>query len=114
MDVEIRGADTVILENGQPSLVTGALELIQQLNIGLKVTKGCFPYDRELGFFGELNRDISSLSGSTVESMINENLVNSDFYCRVRSIEKTPFYSLIHVTLSNDYNQYDAEVRYYG
>jgi hypothetical protein len=113
-DVKLSGVDIVINENGMPEMVEGFYQIVQQIDIGMTAPKGSFPYDRELGFFPRDKRNIAELSPSTVESMINECLINTDLYCKVLEIRSERFYNVVSLRLSDSFEDYEIEVRYYG
>lgn len=49
MDIKIENKDTLILSGGQMCYIDSLEELCQRIKIACCVTKGSFPYDRDLG-----------------------------------------------------------------
>ena len=113
-DIKLMNKDIVIHPNGYPAVVTGFDEVIQQIELAASFAKGSFAYDRRLGLFRDVPDFDSDNIVSTVESMINETLVNTDVYVRINSIRQSEGCYYAAFTVTDGYREKEAEVKIYG
>ena len=110
MDIMIVNRDISVLPNGYPETVEGFDEIFQRVIIGLSFLKGEFAYDRNLGILRE-NMDFESENAmSTIESCINEALVNTDVYVSVNSITVDEGQVTLALTASDGHREKTTEV----
>lgn len=113
-DIKIRNNDIVINSNGFPGVVSGFDAVIQQIELLAAIPKGSFAYDRELGLF-KYEPDFNSDNIiSTLESRINEALINENVYVNVNGLktENNVYYAAITVT--DGIRSKETEVKIYG
>lgn len=113
-DIRIENNDIVIGPNGYPEIVSGFDEIIQRIIIAASFRKGSFAYDRSLGLFmsePDFERDNTV---STVESLINEALINTKAYVTVNSISQNNDEYYAAITVSDGFREKETEVKIYG
>ncbi|MBR1731219.1 MAG: hypothetical protein IJ725_02155 [Ruminococcus sp.] len=99
-DVRIKNGDIVVYPNGFCENVSGFDEVIQRIEVAASFPKGSFAYDRNLGLFRSAPDFESDNILSTLESFINEALIDTEVYVKVSSTreENGEYYALITVT----------------
>ena len=113
-DIKVENGDIVIRPNGLPKTVSGFDEIIQQIEIAASFVKGSFAYDRSLGLF-EAKLDFNSDNIiSTLESLINEALVNSGVYVEVNSLKRNNDEYYAAITVSDGFREKETEVKING
>ena len=113
-DIRIENKDIVICSNGYPETVEGFDEIFQQIEIAASFAKGSFAYDRDMGLFiDEPDFDSDNIT-STLESLINEALVNAGVYVTVNSIMQNDGKYYAAITVSDGFRQKETEVKIYG
>ncbi|MGN0551083.1 MAG: hypothetical protein ACI4I4_04480 [Acutalibacteraceae bacterium] len=76
MDIALNGGDFDLDNRGMPYLLSGLAELMQRVSIALKVKKGCFCLDQNLGSELYLLDKGSSLLQKRAEMLIREAIAN--------------------------------------
>lgn len=113
-DIKISNKDIVIAPNGFPETVSGIDEIIQRIAIAAAFKKGSFAYDRNMGLFSDtLNYDSDNIL-STIESYINEALVDTGVYVTVNSVRLENGEHYVAVTISDGFRDTETEVRING
>lgn len=110
MDIKITNRDISVLANGYPETVDGFDEIFQRIAIGLSFVKGKFAYDRQLGILRENTDFENEDSASTVESCINEALVDTDVYVKVNSITVGSGQVAVSLTATDGHREETTEV----
>lgn len=114
IDVRLRNYDTVVYPNGLFESVSGFDEIIQRINIAASFQKGSFAYDRELGLFKSAPDFDSDNIISTLESQINEALINTDVYVTVNGLRQDNNEYYAAITVSDGFGSKETEVKIYG
>lgn len=110
MDIKIENGDTIISESGIPEMVSGIEEAIQKVNLAIKIRKGKFIYDRNIGtqidsvIFEDKN------ASETVEMMLNECLIDTCVSVKVNYIETRQNKTYAGITVTNGFISQDTEV----
>ena len=113
-DIKIRDKDIVIYPNGFPGIVSGFDAVVQQIEIMAAVVKGSFAYDRELGLYkGEPDFARDNIV-STLESLINEALINEKTYVTVRALRQEGNDYFAAITVSDGIREMETEVKING
>lgn len=113
-DIKICDSDIVIRPNGFPHIVSGFDVVIQQIETLATIPKGSFAYDRELGLFkSEPDFDSDNII-STLESRINEALINEEVYVTVDGLRTQDNVYYAAITVSDGIRSKETEVRIYG
>lgn len=91
MDVKIENEDISVDSAGSFVMIDGFDEIVQQALIRMKIPKGKFIYDRNLGSFCDsLDINTGKNQMKALEMLINESLVSlNNAYVKVNSTEKT-------------------------
>ena len=110
-DIKIENNDIVIYPNGYPKTVEGFDVVAQQIETAASFMKGSFAYDRNLGLFAEEPDFDSDNIVSTIESLINEVLVNTGVYVTVNSLRQSGNDYLADITVSDGFREKETEVK---
>ena len=113
-DIKIANSDIVICPNGYPETVDGFDEIFQQIETAASFNKGSFAYDRNMGLFLSAPDFESDSIISTLESLINEALVNTGVYVTVNSLRQNGNKYYAAITVSDGFRQKETEVKIYG
>ncbi|MBR2109309.1 MAG: hypothetical protein IJ932_05115 [Ruminococcus sp.] len=113
-DIKIRDNDIVINSNGFPSFVSEFDTVIQQIEILSSIPKGSFAYDRELGLFTDEPDFDSDNILSTLESRINEALINEKVYVKVNELRTEDDLYYAAITVTDGIRSKETEVKIYG
>ena len=113
-DIKICDSDIVILPNGFPRIVSGFDAVIQQIETLASIPKGSFAYDRELGLFKSEPAFDSDNIISTLESRINEALINEEVYVTVDGLRTQDNIYYAAITVSDGIRSKETEVKIYG
>ena len=113
-DIKIRDNDIVINSNGFPSVVSGFDAVIQQIELLASIPKGSFAYDRELGLFKSMPDFDSDNIISTLESRINEALINEEVYVTVDGLRTQDNVYYAAITVTDGIRSKETEVKIYG
>lgn len=91
MDALIENGDNAEDSKGENVMIEGFEEIIQQVLIRIKIPKGKFIYDRDLGSeCGSLDTDNCKSLDKCLETLMNESVVSmGDTYVEVISAQKT-------------------------
>ena len=105
-DVMIADNDIAMYPNGEAVLIDGTDAAVQQIKIALKVPRGAFAYDRELGI------PSVSLTGDPdkAEELLNEALVNTPVYVRINSAAEQGNGVVLGLTVSDGFGSEQREV----
>lgn len=113
-DIKIENNDIVVYPNGFPKNISGFDAVLQQIEIAASFQKGNFAYDRKLGLSGEeLDFDSDNIE-STIESLINETLINTGVYVTVNALTENEDTHYADITISDGIREKEAEVRING
>ncbi len=113
-DIKIKNNDIAVCPNGYPVIVEGFDEVIQRIEIAALINKGSFAYDRSLGLFAEEPDFDSDNIISTLESLINEALINTDVYVTVNSLRHNGDNYFASIKVSDGCREKETEVKVYG
>ena len=113
-DIRIRNNDIVVCPNGYPVNVEGFDEIIQRIEIAASFVKGSFAYDRSLGLYTDEPDFDSDNIISTLESLINEALINTDVYVTVNSLRHNGDNYFASIKVSDGCREKETEVKIYG
>ncbi|MBQ7505142.1 MAG: hypothetical protein IJT79_07490 [Ruminococcus sp.] len=113
-DVKIRDNDIVVLPNGFTEVVSGFDAVIQQIEILASIPKGSYAYDRELGLYRREPDFESDNIISTIESLINEALINEKIYVTVNGLRQQDNKYYADITVSDGIRSKETEVKIYG
>lgn len=111
MDIQIKDFDTQYNICGEPVMIDGLVELVQQIQIILSLKRGSFIYDKNLGIdFSQINFENEN-APKILEAMIKEGLVDeTDGDVKVNYINKINSRYFAGITVVNNYESINTEV----
>lgn len=109
MDIKIKDGDISVFESGVPEYVSGFEQAVQQINLALKIPRGSFVYNREIGFLSDFDFTESGAE-KKIEALLNESLIHNGFYVSVDYISVNSRGTVIGITIDNGFESFAAEV----
>lgn len=88
MDIKIENRDIKLKTNSEAVRISGIEQALQQSELALRIPRGSFVYDRNLGAVGNDFSFTADNAASRLEARLNECLVHTDCYINVQYVEE--------------------------